>query len=509
MLHWLRLLIFTVFTINVMAQVPVPPPVLSGFKELTSYESLSDFLIKVDRQSDLATLKVIGRSARGRDLYALNCSRTVFGDDPSRLKVLIFAQQHGNEQSGKEAALLLAEWLLRPENRYLFDRIDLALIPQVNPDGAAVNRRRNANDMDLNRNHLILTEPETIALHRFFDRFGFEVTLDVHEYSPYGDSWRKYGYRKNSSITLGTLTNINISPKIRELAVTGYLPFFLSHTREKGFTAFEYCPGGPPGEAYFRRSTFDVNDGRQSLGIQHTFSFIQEGMNGIDDSTENLQRRAEGQLAGMQALILYSYDHAGEIRQLVSQEREKLFKPSKGEKVSIQNEHVANGTILELPLFSYSTGRDSVVEVKDYRPVVKSLYEAEKPYGYLVPKDCTILADWVTRHGFLSEKVPVNVTQAVSQYRVTAIDSIDFEGDIVVNPMVTSEDLRSLPEKEQAAISKRLAEDGYLFLPAAQLKGNLLVIALEPKSELGLVTYPAFAHLLQVGKPFPVLRVEW
>lgn len=47
--------------------------------------------------------------------------------------MLIFAQQHGNEQSGKEGALLLSGQLLRPENRYLFDRIDLLLI--VNPDG--------------------------------------------------------------------------------------------------------------------------------------------------------------------------------------------------------------------------------------------------------------------------------------------------------------------------------------------------------------------------------------
>lgn len=508
MLNWLRILIFAVFTTNTIAQAPIPPPVASGFTQLTSYESLTDFLEKVDRQSDQVSLELIGRSVLSRDLYALKYSLLTFGSDPSRLKVLIFAQQHGNEQSGKEAALLLADWLLQPGNRYLFNRLDIAIIPQINPDGAAMNRRRNASDMDLNRNHLILTEPETITLHRFFDRYGFEVTLDVHEYSPYGASWRKYGYRKNALVTLGTLTNINVSPKIRELAGNDYLPFFLNYVRERGFTAFEYCPGGPPGEAYIRRSTFDVNDGRQSLGIQHTFSFIQEGMNGIDDSTENLQRRAEGQLAGMQALILYSYENAGKIRKLVGEERKKLLRPGEEEKVSIQCEHASDGTVLELPLFSYATGRDTVVEVKEYRPVVKSLHEVEKPLGYLVPKDCTILADWVTRHGFQTEKLPVNVINAVSQYRVTAIDSIDFEGDIVVNPVVKSEDMKSIPETEKAAITKRLTEEDYLFLPAAQPKGNLLILALEPKSELGLVTYPAFAHLLNPGEPFVVLRVE-
>lgn len=505
----LLVILLFIFVLSQHAQTSFSPPVKSKFQKLTSHSEINTYIRELDSQSDLLTVEEIGRSVQGRNLYVLRYSRSMFGVDSSRLKVLIFAQQHGNEQSGKEAALLLAEWLLRPENRYLFDRLDLALIPQVNPDGATVNRRRNANNMDLNRNHLILTEPETMALHRFFDRYEFEVTLDVHEYSPYGTSWRKYGYRKNSEVTLGTLTNINISPKIRELGANGYLPFFLKYTRGKGFTAFEYCPGGPPGEAYIRHSTFDVNDGRQSLGIRNTFSFIQEGMNGIDDSTENLQRRAEGQLAGMQALILYSYDHAGEIRQLVRQEREKLFTPGQKETVSIQCEHVADGTVLEMPLFSYATALDTAVEVKDYRPLVKSVFEVERPYGYLVPKDCTILADWVTRHGFVTEKLTADVQNVITRYRVMAIDSMDFEGDIVVNPVVHPEAFRDFPDDEKASIAKWLDADGYLFLPAAQPKGNLIILALEPKSELGLVTYPAFAHLLKPGEPFPVLRVEW
>ncbi|MCX6267360.1 MAG: hypothetical protein NTW16_08400, partial [Bacteroidetes bacterium] len=48
---------------------------------------------------------------------------------------------------------------------------------------------------------------------------------------------------------------------------------------------------------------------------------------------------------------------------------------------------------------------------------------------------------------------------------------------------------------------------GYIFIPTSQLKGNLLILALEPKSMLGLVTYPKYAPLLKSGQPFPVLRV--
>ncbi|MDZ7762884.1 MAG: hypothetical protein U5K00_00445 [Melioribacteraceae bacterium] len=47
---------------------------------------------------------------------------------------------------------------------------------------------------DLNRNHLILTEPETIGLHKLFNEYHFEVTMDVHEYYPFGKSAEEYGY---------------------------------------------------------------------------------------------------------------------------------------------------------------------------------------------------------------------------------------------------------------------------------------------------------------------------
>ena len=52
----------------------------------------------------------------------------------------------------------------------------------MNPTGSEIDTRFNANGMDLNRNHLILTEPETIALHKLFDKYFFEATMDVHEY---------------------------------------------------------------------------------------------------------------------------------------------------------------------------------------------------------------------------------------------------------------------------------------------------------------------------------------
>jgi len=441
----------------------------SDYKKITTHAELSKFINEVDEESDLIKSEVIGKSVQGRELYAVYFSNSVFGKDESKIKILIFTQQHGNEQSGKEGALLLITELLKPENKYLFDKIDFVLIPQMNPDGSEVNKRRNGNDMDLNRNHLILTEPETTALHNLFNKHLFEVTMDVHEYYPYGETYKKYGYRNNADEEVGAITNINVAQKIRDLSYNKYLPFIKNYFNERNFSFFEYSPGGPPEIDYIRKSTFDINDGRQSLGIQNTFSFIQEGLNGEDGFIDNIKRRAEGQMTGMLGLLKFSYDNKDEIKQLIKKEREKLITDKVSNKVSIQLDHFPDGSKLELPLLSYFSNKDTVITVNDYRPIVKSLFDVERPAGYLIPKKLTEVVEWAERHSLIYYDYKKSDKDNIQQYYISGIDSMDFERE--------------------------------------QLRNNMIVIALEPKSELGLGTYKNFTHLIKKNEYYQILRV--
>ena len=479
---------------NIFAQIT--PLQKSNYTELTSHSQLKQFIKGLDNKSDLIKTEVIAKSVEGRELFAVYFSKDVFGKDNSKIKVLIFAQQHGNEQSGKEGALLLIEELLKTENRYLFDRIDFALVPQMNPDGSAKNRRRNGNRMDLNRNHLILTEPETIGLHKIFNRYLFDVTMDVHEYSPYGDTWKTFGYRENNDEEIGTNTNINVSEDIRILSNKGYLPFINSYLNDRHISYFEYSPGGFTEKEYIRHSTFDINDGRQSFGIQNTFSFIQEGLNGEDDSLANIKNRAERQMAGMRGLLEFAYLHKDEIKDLVAKERDKLTNNELSNKVAIQLDHFPDGRKLEVPLLSYYSNKDTVITVNNYHPVVKAIFEVERPSGYLVPKRLKEITNWAIRQSLQYYDYKKLPGDKIEQYNITGIDSIDFEGDMTVNPAVGVKE-----------ISDNISEQDYIFIPTKQLRNNMIVIALEPKSELGLVTYKNYEHLLKKGENYPILRV--
>lgn len=462
----------------------------------TSYDELSQFIQDLDRSADILNVEIIGKSVENRNLYVMKFSNSDFGRDKSKIKVLIFAQQHGNEQSGKEGALLLARNLLKPEYKYLLEKIDFALIPQMNPDGSEKNQRRNGNDMDLNRNHLILTEPETISLHKLFNQYLFEVTMDVHEYAPYGDTWKNYGYRFNNDEEIGTATNTNVSEKIRTLQKKNYLPYIKKYFNERGFSYFEYSPGGPPEIDYVRHSTFDINDGRQSLSIQNTFSFIQEGLNGTDNFADNLKHRAEGQMTGMLGLLEFAYKNQSEIKNLIKEERENLIDGNISDKVAIQLDHFSDGSKLELPLLSYYSNTDTIVLVTDYRPIVKSIYDVERPKGYLIPKHDADLEEWIHSHNLKYEKPDETVCEKIEEYYIEDIDSIDFERDIIINPIIKS-----------GIIDTNVELENYFYIPVNQIKNNMIVIALEPKSMLGIVTYKKYEHLLKKGEAYPIMRV--
>lgn len=74
----------------------------------------------------------------------------------------------------------------------------------------------------------------------------------------------------------------------------------------------------------------------------------------------------------------------------------------------------------------------------------------------------------------------------IEEYYISDIDAINFEGDKVVNPV------------GELRVSKdNIDENEYYFIQTNQLKNNLIVIALEPKSTLGLHTYKEFEFPVQ------------
>ena len=242
--------------------------------------------------------------------------------DEGKLKLLMYAQQHGNEPSGKEAAIAFARDIATGEFEDFLQNVDLYLIPQINPDGSEMRQRQNASGMDLNRAHLTLSTPEIVALHSVFNEHMPEVTLDIHEYGFASSSWVRAGMYKDFGQQIDGLTNANMSLKLREYVWERVIPTLKERLAPRNVQLHRYLVVGDPAER-FRHSTAALNDGRNSMGIYNSLSFLIEGRNGATVE-ENIRERARQQLETMKAFAAFFSENAAEVKGMVKVERGKL-----------------------------------------------------------------------------------------------------------------------------------------------------------------------------------------
>ena len=130
-----------------------------GRRRTTEMEA---FLAERRRQGARSRSRSRGRAAGALDLFLV---RRRTGRRRRVPEVLFYAQQHGDEVSGKDALLYLIRDVAR-DPALLPRDVDLWVMPMVNPDGAEAGTRKNGAGADLNRDHMTLEQPETQALHR-------------------------------------------------------------------------------------------------------------------------------------------------------------------------------------------------------------------------------------------------------------------------------------------------------------------------------------------------------
>jgi len=147
-----------------------------------TYDSMLIALNELDK-SDRVSVVSIGKSRQGRaiPLVAVHHPRTVYGQTA---RLFIVARQHGNEPSGTDAMIALTQHLAQttqPIELSLLERLTFAIVPMVNPDGVEASQRRNAANVDLNRDWAGITQPETRAVEWAFGVWRPHAFMDLHE----------------------------------------------------------------------------------------------------------------------------------------------------------------------------------------------------------------------------------------------------------------------------------------------------------------------------------------
>jgi len=150
-----------------------------------------DILPLIQERTDDFKVVELGKSVQGREILQLT-----YGNGP--IKVLLWSQMHGNESTATMALMDLFNFLEGSQDDFdsvrniLHDKLEIRFIPMVNPDGAEVFQRRNAWDIDLNRDAIRGITPEASLLktarESFDPVFGFNLHDQQIYYNPKGES---------------------------------------------------------------------------------------------------------------------------------------------------------------------------------------------------------------------------------------------------------------------------------------------------------------------------------
>ncbi|MBC7090542.1 MAG: DUF2817 domain-containing protein [Nitrososphaeria archaeon] len=126
----------------------------------------------ISRNMQGLSYNICGYSVQGKPVYYYTMGK-------GEICVLIIGGLHGDEPKGTYACLELIEYLSKNEN--LTSKYNFIIIPLCNPDGAKEFKRRNYNNVDLNRDFYTKSQPETSAIINLFHKRKPIILIDVHE----------------------------------------------------------------------------------------------------------------------------------------------------------------------------------------------------------------------------------------------------------------------------------------------------------------------------------------
>lgn len=121
-------------------------------------------------------VEIIGKSVLGKPIY-----KYIVGTGKTR--VFMWSQMHGNESTTTKALFDFFNVINSQEEIgvKLLQEFTFCFLPMVNPDGAELYTRENANKVDLNRDSLNLSQPESQLLRKTFEDFKPDFCYNLHD----------------------------------------------------------------------------------------------------------------------------------------------------------------------------------------------------------------------------------------------------------------------------------------------------------------------------------------
>jgi hypothetical protein len=216
----------------------------------TPYDAEIEWTRRLDAASDRVRVVTIGHTVQGREINLFIIGHPAPLGTAAEISasptVGANCNVHGNEPTGREACFAMIRKLAFSNEPWVLDILthaNVLIVPSINGDGRAANTRGNATGQDLNRDHAVLSQPETFAFAKFVRDYTPEVMVDGHH----------FGDNNTCDLPLLQPRHLNTAPSIHNESKLGLVEgWFYDHSVE-GWWPCPYPAAPIPGASSFTR----------------------------------------------------------------------------------------------------------------------------------------------------------------------------------------------------------------------------------------------------------------
>jgi hypothetical protein len=493
-------------------------PERTDYRETSSYADVMDFVRRASAMAPrLLHPTTFGYTMEGRALPLVVVGRVRDASpgavrSSGKIRVYIQANIHAGEVEGKEAVQMLLRTLARGEHTAWFDSLVLLVAPIYNADGnervkltnrplqygpiGGMGQRANAQELDLNRDHMKLESPEARSVVALFRDYDPQVAIDLHT-----TDGSVHGYH----LTYAPPLHPNTDSSIVRLLRNDWLPAVTRAIKGRDGWDFYYYGNFPgPRERGIERGwySFDARPrfNNNYVGLRNRIAILSEAY-----SYATFEERIRATYRFVEEILTYARGHAATVRRVVAAAdaadvtgrtlavREEFQRSDSvpilvGEVAEDRHPYTGERMLRRLEV----RRAERIPEFQTFRPTETAV----APAFYYVPATLSKVIALLEAHGVRLERLARPETRGLERF---AIDSqttaaTEFQGH------------RERTLYGRWAAAEVTLPESTVVVAVHQPLGRLAFTLLEPRSDDGVVDWNVLDDVLPDAKSYPILR---
>lgn len=520
-------------------------PERSNYRETSRYQEVIAFMEAVAQAAPkLVHLTSFGYTNEGRTLPLAVLGAPDATPEAVRktgkLRVYIQGNIHGGEVEGKESAQMLLRDLAQGKHAEWLQSMVLLIGPIYNADGnervtltnrgrqngpvGGMGQRPNAQDLDLNRDHMKLDSPEGRSVVKLMNEYDPHVSMDLHTTN---GSFHAY------HLTYAPPLNPATDPAIIELLRKQWLPAFTKTIKAKyGWDYYYYgnvagggrgrggrggrgggpgqappaaqpTPSAPAGDSMRIWATFDHRPrfNNNYVGLRNRIALLSEAY-----SYATFEERILATNRFIEENLNYAHAHAGAIRKLTEAADTTAIA---GTTLAVRAEMERANEQVEILMGEVAeeknpyTGQmmfrrvdvkkpEKMIEMGTFRATVSE----RVPSAYFIPPNLRTVIDRIQAHGIATTTLESAQTLQIEEFQIESIEPAarPFQNR-------TERTLRGA----WTAVEREIPA-GTLRVDMNQPLARLAFYLIEPQSDDGLANWNQVDGLEAGAKAYPIVR---